>query len=198
MNNIPKCCQFAPGSNKDSARFSSRTTPNLPRSSSKKYVRQKSQTSFLCKNKEIPIENPAATPSKKKNDLPPPPPPVFNVGVASQPSQANPEQHISKKRKSGPLPQVSKPANTTSVHHLYAKHGYTHATEAECTEWVGAELIENSEAVSKCLAEGFIRQASHLRELRSVVSTNERLVKEVKSLKAKAEEEKNLLMENYK
>lgn len=151
---------------------------------------------FCTRNKEIPTKPSTTSPPKKTNDLPPP---SATAKVAPQPSQtkANPEDHVSKRHKIGPLPQVSKPADTTPVHHLYAKHGYTHATEAECTEWVGAELIENSEAVSKCLAEGFIRQASHLRELKQVVFANDRLEKELKSLKAKAEQEKKLMAENY-
>ncbi|KAK1399117.1 hypothetical protein POM88_008980 [Heracleum sosnowskyi] len=93
----------------------------------------------------------------------------------------NPKRHKSI-TKDGSMP----PPNPSVVAQMCSKLGMQNATEVEVVEWCNSDMVENNAAISKCLTEAWVRQASHAKEIKHFTTDNARLTKENWILKVHA------------
>lgn len=154
----------------------------------------------MAKSGAAPAAKPSTAPPQKNLEHTKDPRFERDAEVIRQRTQGTTDENPSKKARKEvlTLPIPKSPAAPTPVHHLFAKYGHLNVSEVECTSWIGAGLEENADSVTKCLSEAFIRQASHIKELKNTLFTNARLDKEVKFLKFKLEEDRRSLMETHK
>ncbi|KAK1379242.1 hypothetical protein POM88_025986 [Heracleum sosnowskyi] len=99
----------------------------------------------------------------------------------SQPEDRNPKRH-KPITKDASMP----PPNPSVMAQMCSKLGMQNAIEAEVAEWCNSEMAENNAAISKCLTEAWVRQASHANEIKFFATDNARLTKENKILKVHA------------
>ena len=81
------------------------------------------------------------------------------------------EDQSSKRHRSGKDTGVATP-QANVVHHMYAKMGHQNASEAEVHSWCNADIDATIDATTKGLAEIFLRQASHAKELKNLSKDN--------------------------
>ena len=80
---------------------------------------------------------------------------------------------------------VAAAQSTNNVAQAFAKLGHSYVSEQEIVSWTTCTREENNAALTKCLAEAWIRQASYHKENKHSASQLDRLDKENKGLKYK-------------
>ena len=75
-----------------------------------------------------------------------------------------------KKQKTGK--ETGTTPQATTVHHMFAKMGHQNASEADVHSWCNASLEDTVDATTHRLAEAFLRQASHAKEIKNLSRDN--------------------------
>ncbi|KAK1353165.1 hypothetical protein POM88_053003 [Heracleum sosnowskyi] len=160
--------------------------------------------SFILKNKsgvaKKSVSQPQAHAKKPKNPLNEHEVAERDAQIIQARIQGTVEDHVSKRqRKDGSSLQALKASVTaTMTQHLFGTLGSKYAGESEPSNWWKAKPNENATALTKCLAEAFIRQSAHTKSFNKLSSSHIQLEKKIKVLEFKLEEDKKSLKKTYK
>ncbi|KAK1384678.1 hypothetical protein POM88_022413 [Heracleum sosnowskyi] len=108
------------------------------------------------------------------------------VKKRSKKEGSQPEDRNTKRHKPITKDASMPPHNPSVMAQMCSKLGMQNATEAEVPEWCNSEMAANNAAISKCLTEAWVRQASHAKEIKCFAADNARLTKENRILKVHA------------
>ena len=107
----------------------------------------------------------------------------------SEGRDADPKKHRAGKEIAGAkdnmLPSPPPPPN--AVANAFAKLGHSMANEADMNAWVASSMEENNAVITRVVDELFFRQRTMHRDMRALIVTQRKVVREVKIYKTKAE-----------